>query len=302
MIFLARERRKTDRKNYRMDLGVDLFLVFAGLDALLEALRSKIAGEPPISAALLFGSRARGQASPSSDVDLQVVVREPARVASREWLSCGGQFDLVLFSQRRATGGATKVTALYSSGIVDLVLPRYPSLVLARLLVKAGAHRRWKSFHEQLQALSIIIRPGFQVLKGGSVWESFYRRVAEEVVPARIDDTEALERAQRCYLDAYWAYRKARDGELLAAQRWLHRVPFETNVDLLNELRLRQGLRPCYDARRSETQLSADELRFIRLETTLDPETLCGAALTAVENTRQLVKALTGKEPIWPRF
>lgn len=272
------------------------------MDALFEAIVGKVRKERTIIAALLFGSRARRQVTPSSDIDFQILSSRPKVLGDKRWFACDNFFDIILISNRRATGGAIKITVLYSCGLVDIVLPRYVEMVIAKLLVGMRVYRQWGFLYDRLRALAVIIGPGFDVIKGGPSWARFYNQVAQDVLPARLDNLQVGEIAKRCYLDAYWAYRKAKDGELLAAQRWLHRVPFEANVDLLNELRLRRGLQPCYDARRSEMQLPLKEQELIRIEAALDSESLCHASVLVVENMRKLVKMLTGEEPVWPRF
>lgn len=272
------------------------------MNQLLHVLASKILSERVILAALLFGSRARGQVTDSSDIDLQVLSRNPKVIINNEWLACKNEFHVLLSSTRAASGGATKVTVLYSCGLVDIVLPRVLEMIAARLLVQARIYRHSAFISNRLRSLAVVIRPGFKMLKGTLSWQRFYERIAREIVPSRIDNVQVLEIARRSYLDAYWAYRKALDGELLAAQRWLHRVPFEANVNLLNELRSRRGLHPCYDARKSEISLTLEEQALIRLETTLDSRSICQASVFITENMRQLVKMLTGEEPGWPRF
>jgi predicted nucleotidyltransferase len=42
-------------------------------DALIDVLRTALAGGPPLRLALLFGSTARGRARPDSDVDLAIL-------------------------------------------------------------------------------------------------------------------------------------------------------------------------------------------------------------------------------------
>jgi hypothetical protein len=50
-----------------------------------EALRSALESEPDVRAAWLFGSRARGTARPTSDVDVAVLFGPVAERAERAW-------------------------------------------------------------------------------------------------------------------------------------------------------------------------------------------------------------------------
>lgn len=272
------------------------------MDELLKTLMGKIVNERAIIAALLFGSYARRCPTNSSDLDFQIVTRRTRLLSCREWLACDGRFDVIIISNRRATGGAIKLTILFSNGLVDMVLPRYFEIIAAKFLVRMRAHCLSGGLYRRLGALAIIIRPGYEIIKGSGAWARFFDIVAREIHPTRIDNRAIAAIANRCYVDAYWAYNKAKEGELLAAQRWLHRVPFDASLELLNEWRLRRNLKPCYDARRAESYLTPCELALVRVETILDRESLCQASIIVVDNMRKLVRTLTGQDPMWPKF
>jgi predicted nucleotidyltransferase len=253
-----------------------------------------------VRAVTLFGALARGEATASSDVDVQVVTSAPADFHDDRWLAQVPALHPRAYAVREATGGARKATALLDEGDIDLVIVAHRRLLLARLAVAAGLHRRSPGVRAALGPLAIVLRPGHRVLKGGVAWERFYAAVVRDVPDPRIGDAEARALGERAYVDAVWILRKLQHGEVIAAQRWLHKTPVEVNLRLLNEWRLRRGLSPCFDARRAERLLPAEELELVRIDAALAPEPLARATRKALATTRRLVEALTGAPPRWP--
>lgn len=250
----------------------------------------------------LFGSHAKGTATTSSDVDLQVVTSQPGRFETGSWSTELAGSQLHAYAVRPATGGVRKATGLFDIGEVDLVIVPLAKLRLARLCVTLGLHRRIPSLGAALAPMAIILRPGHRVLRGGPSWTAFYRRVVDEVSDPRLSDTEVRALADTAYVDAVWISKKAEQGELIAAQRWLHRTPAEINFRLLNEWRLRRGEPPCFDARRAESLLPVEEREAISISAPLESAALVQAARHSAATTRRFVLELTGKAPDWPAF
>lgn len=64
-------------------------------DELLSAMVDAIVKEVDPQQIILFGSRARGEASPRSDVDLLIVEKEPFGPARSRWKESSRVWDLV---------------------------------------------------------------------------------------------------------------------------------------------------------------------------------------------------------------
>jgi hypothetical protein len=258
--------------------------------------------ESNVKVVTLFGSHARGEATAASDVDLQVVTSRPMAFETSDWARGLGGCSLRSYAVRPATGGVRKATGLFGEGEIDLVIVPWSKLRLARLCVSLGLHRRVPALQRALGPMVIILRPGHRVLRGGPKWSGFYRQAIADVPDPRLSDEEARGLAETAYVDAVWISKKARQGELLAAQRWLHRTPAEVNFRLLNEWRLRRGVPPCFDARRAEQVLTEEERTLISINSKLETDELFEAARRSIASTRRLVRELTGSEPQWPEI
>ena len=68
----------------------------AGLDPVrCGAALARLCAEPDVQAVLAFGSRARGEARPDSDLDLAVIVRQ-AQLSGAEKMACWQRFSRAL--------------------------------------------------------------------------------------------------------------------------------------------------------------------------------------------------------------
>ncbi|MEO7969021.1 MAG: hypothetical protein ABIS34_09530, partial [Opitutus sp.] len=188
-----------------------------------------------VKALVLIGSRARSdvdqvwRADSQSDWDFQVITSRPAIFLNADWTNCLG-LELQTYALRRASlGGVPKQTAIFKEAEADFVILSSTTLVLARLAINIGIHKRSVSLRRRLQDLAVVIRPGWHFLKGKSSWEPFYLSVVRNVTDARLDDESVRRLADGFVCDALWTQRKIERGEFLAAQRAFHRNLLETN-------------------------------------------------------------------------
>lgn len=266
----------------------------------LQAFLDWVDRERSIRAVTLFGTQAQGRAAAGSDFDLQVVTTRPVRFEDRRWTSGIPNWRVRAYAVRDATGGARKVTLLLEDAEFDLVIVPAWSLGVARLLVRGGLHLRVQRLARALGPLAVVMRPAHRVLRGGPSWEHFHARVVREVPAPRLDCAAVLALAETAYVDLHWILGKAARGELVAAQRWLHRTPVEVNLRLLTESRQRRGIDPVFDGRRAESLLHPAELAEIRIDAALEPAALTAAVLLCEATLRRRVLELTDAPAPWP--
>ena len=272
-------------------------------DELLSLFEEWVQHEPSITAALLFGSRARAmvRADQWSDIDVQVVTRSPKQFKTREWVSSFYSKRIVAYVVRPASGGVIKATAIFDSGgEIDVVVVPAFKLRVARLVVSLGIHRRVPWVSRSLNELATVMRAGHRVIKGGRKWQDFYAKVIREVHGTRLSDEEAMILAEEFVCDYLWITKKLQRGECIAAQRMLHRSLAETNFRLLHETRLRRGDVSFREARRLEQLLTGEEIRLIRIEAEPERNSIHAAATVASEGLRNLMLELVGNRWSWP--
>lgn len=275
---------------------------------LLESLRQWLPTAADVRVATVFGSHARalcGEAEPAdpwSDVDLQLVTSRPEIYDTRDWTrNIPGQ-QLYAYAVRPVFGGAKKITALFSGGEADFVIVAHWRLRLGRILFGLGVHRRSAAVERGLADFTLVMSFGHKVLKGGPGWERFYARAIREVPRKQISDQEAISLADGAYVDAVSIMSKLARGELVAAQRWLHRSVIETNLRLMYELRVRRAQASYPDGRRVEQLLPPHELAEVRFEAGLNADSLRTTTLAAIAATRRLIRELAGYAPVWPEI
>ncbi len=268
---------------------------------LLAALQRWLQSERGVDAAILFGSqvRAAGGAAAAdgwSDVDLHLITSAAARLEKMDWAQALPGQRLCLQVVRPATSGVRKVTLLFEDGEVDLVLVPTAKLRLASLLMKLGLHRRIGFVAAGLNNLSTIMGGGYRFLKGESAWGGFLARVVGEMAGFRIDDAQVCELADTALCDLLWVLQKLERGELVAAQRILHRSVMETNVVLLHELRVRRGEPTFQQARRVERLVTTTQLAALQISARLDSSELRAAAWGTLAGLKSLMTELV---PAW---
>ena len=197
---------------------------------------------------------------------------------------------------RPATGGVRKLTVLYAGGETDLVLVRASQMRLASIAMRLGLHRRVRSVAHALNTFATIMDGGYRFLKGERTWGPLYARVVAEMAGYRIGDDEARQFADSFLCDLLWVLQKLERGELVAAQRILHRALHETNVVLLHELRMRRGDVTYQQARRVEQLVTPAQLSTVQVSARLDHAEIAAAAWRAREGLDELMRELV---PAW---
>ena len=274
---------------------------------LAEVVARWAAKTPSVSGLTLFGSRARVAADPlassdtGSDWDFQIISSHPSMFEDRTWAESLEGAKLSVYAPRMTRfGKVPKVNALFEGAEADFVILPARTLRAARFLVALGLHRREGFLRRGLRDLAIVIRPGWKFLKGSEKWEAFYRRVVAEVDDARLGDAEAVNLANVFVCDYIWTLRKIERGELVAAQRMLHRELVETNLRLFHELKLRKGERSFPEGRRIEQLSSAAETSAMALSARCNTAELRAGASSAGSALRELMKSLVGGSWAWP--
>ncbi len=181
---------------------------------------------------------------------------------------------------RAASGGVRKVTVIFASGQVDLVVVPAVAIRFARLAFRLGVYDRIRAARIALNEIATCLVNGYHVIKGENAWGEFYARVVSEMPGVRLNDSEIAELADVFLCELLWILQKIDRGELMAAQYALHRQLSETNFRLLRELRLRRNKPlPSFGlGRRIEFLVTPQEQARVRVEARPIPEELRIAA------------------------
>ena len=267
---------------------------------LLASLTEWVGREKAIQAAVLFGSKARDAGAPAasdvwSDVDLHVVTNAADRIERLDWASIFPAHRFCLRVVRPATGGVRKITILFEEGEADLVLIPVRKLKIARLAVGLGLHRKLHSLRASLENLSTVMRGGYRFIKGEKDWGRFYEKGVGDLRGFRISDDEACQLADVFLCELLWVFQKLERGELIAAQRILHRSLLETNVVLLHERRQRRATPSFQQARRIERLATPEELDSVLLNSRLDSGELLAAGWRLQAGLSFLMRDLSPK-------
>lgn len=268
---------------------------------LLTALIAWISHEDSVRSAVLFGSQARDRlhaaaADSLSDIDLHLITDDPIKIMSSDWTTVLPNMALILKVSRAATGGVNKLSLLFSEGEADLVLVPTSRMRLAKTLTKIGLQHKFPRIESALNSFATVMSGGYRFIKGEKDWGSFYARVVKVQPGFRLSDTEVIRIAEDYVYDLLWVIKKLKRGELVAAQRTIHRALLETNIVLLHELRVRQGRVTFQQARRAELLLPPSELEAVTVNSGLDRATLLVAARRNFEGLRLLMGQLI---PSW---
>jgi predicted nucleotidyltransferase len=268
---------------------------------LLASLTHWINQEKAIRSAVLFGSHVRPQthtaaADALSDIDLHLVVDSPKKILTLDWGSTFPELTLNLKFDRSATGGVAKLSLSFSNGEADLVLVPTYRMRTAHFFMRLRIQKRFSKLDSALNALATVMSGGYQFLKGEDKWGQFFRTIVENQPGFRVSDSQAHRMAEDYIYDMLWVMKKLKRGELIAAQRILHRSLLETNVTLLHELRIRQGKLTFQQARRVELLLSPIELNAIRVNSPLESTSLRQAVRQSFDGLQLIMRGLV---PDW---
>lgn len=275
-------------------------MVIDNVDRVLGSFREWIHSEPNVRSAVLFGSKARegriAAADDWSDIDLHLVVGKVARVTGIAWQERFPSLHYCMHVVRPATGGVGKLTVLFEEGEADLVLVPVRQMRLVRLGVMLGFHRRPGKLADALNIMATIMSGGYRFLKGEHAWGNVYARIVKEMPGVRLTNKQARDLADGFLCDLLWLRQKLARGELVAAQRMLHRTLHETNVVLLHELRMRRGMPSFQQARRIENLASSDDLKAVQVSASPEPSELRRAGDSLLNG---LLYLMTELDPDW---
>jgi hypothetical protein len=256
---------------------------------------------PAVKALVLIGSRERSatdeiwRPDAESDWDFQIITSQPGIFSNADWIKGLPGFDVRAYASRVARiGGVPKVNVVFSHTEADFVVLPSRLMTTLKWLVGLGLHRREGKIRRSLQDLAVVIRPGWKFLKGAPDWDPFFHRVVSSVPDPRLSDGAARQLAQVFECERVWTLRKIARGELVAAQRMLHRELAETNFRLLHELKLRRGERSFPEGRRIERVADEAELASISVNSPLAADQLRAAVDQCARTCESLLLALTG--------
>jgi hypothetical protein len=260
-----------------------------------------------VSGLIAFGSRERAAdcnvkwADAFSDWDFQVITDDVPMFFNAAWTRevCG--VSVRAYGLRLAQIGAVpKVNIVFDVGEVDLVIIPGRSARILKACVGLGLHKRSTRVYRRLQELAEVIRPGWRLVKGEEKWGNVLRRIVSEVADPSLDDLEITRLANCLYCDYTWCLRKLHRGELRAMQRILYRDIWETNLQLLYELKRRKGAQSFTKARRLETTCTEGELTSVSISPALELADLRGALEKSAATCRSLMEGLLGDHWRWP--
>jgi hypothetical protein len=264
---------------------------------------------PSIRAVVLIGSHVRetsdavAGADAHSDWDFHIITSRPRMFADRVWTHALGAGDPLVYAMRDGVVGKVKrMTAIFRGAEADFVVLPAGQLRLVRLTAALGLHRHWNGIARVLADLAIVARPGYRFLYGAADWAPFYGRVVAEVADPRLEDDELLRLAELFSADYLWVRRKLDRGELLAAQRILHRSLAETNFRLLHEFKLRRGERSFPDVRRIERVATAVELAAVTVAAEPTACSIRAALEKSADTCRSLMASMLGNRWHWPEL
>jgi hypothetical protein len=263
--------------------------------------------EPAIRAVVLFGSRARvpsalDAARPHSDWDFQIITRQPEVFSNAAWVRAAGISDPIAYALRpRRVGSGVKVSAVFPEGELELVSTPVIQFLLVRWLWRFGLLARSRKAMTALGDLASLLRPGYRIVKGEASWGQLFSHVATAIPPTRLDDDAIVGIANRFVCDYLSAMQKIDQGELLAAQRWLHCYIADANFNLLHELKERRGEKSYHVARRIEQVIDDRWRRAVTVAALPEHHSLRGAVELSAQTCCELVTELVGNRWRWPK-
>lgn len=223
---------------------------------------------------------------------------DPSGLGKVDWTRAMPQEKFCLKIVRPATGGVRKTSVVFVKGQIDLVLIPVSQLRLASFAMWLGLHKRPGKLQTALNEIHVSVRSGYRFIKGEQKWRGFYSRISTEMPGVRLTNGEAVSVADVFLCEMLWVLQKIERGELLAAQRSLHRSLADANFLLLRELRLRKNEPlPSFGlARRVEILLKPTELKWISVDSHLNREELRRATWQMLDGLKAMMHQIV---PEW---
>jgi hypothetical protein len=254
-----------------------------------------------VAALMLFGSRARGMGDALSDWDFHIIAKDAHFTADKNWTHAIGLGPPLVYASRDGVVGRVKrLTVLWKDVDMDFVVLPFTQMRLARMALHLNLHRHSSLIRRRLADLACIARPGSLQVYGAPVWGQFYRRVCDLIEDPMPDDSDLIKKAELFAADYHWVRCKIERGELLAAQRVLHRSLVEINFELLWVLRRRRRMDAWPEARRLERWASDEERLRVSFVSEPDVGDLVRALHQNLEFFRLMMKELVGTRWSWP--
>ncbi len=131
------------------------------LDDLIARLRPVLARYPQIAAAWVFGSAARGELRPDSDIDIGILLRDPRATAADEYMLLG---ELTARLEVITAPRAVDVVLLEHQGPVFA----HQALVDGTLILEPDRERRI-AFESNAVMRGIDFRPTWEIAQRGQL-------------------------------------------------------------------------------------------------------------------------------------
>lgn len=262
-----------------------------------------------IKAAVLFGSTARERtragvySSLHADVDLHIVANDIKQIVNLDWAREMPNLLVCMKAWRPTSGGVRKCTVIFSIGQMDLVIVPESLMLLARLGMLCGLHRKAGRLQSALNEMASCLHGGFEFIKGERHWGKLYRAVSR-LPGVRLNNGEIEERANAALVDILWVLQKLEAGEVVAAQHVLHVRVVDSTLRFWRELRLREALPlPSFGlGRRLESIVDKRQYRSICVNAAANPRELESAARELLSGMTELVLKLVPDWTISPQM
>jgi hypothetical protein len=253
-----------------------------------------------VKSAVLFGSSAaaaRRVAVDALDLDLHLIVSEQRSFERTDWATAIPNEVLCFRVCRPATGCVRKLTVVFESGQIDMVLVPLLMMRVATFFHRTGLYTKVRGVRVALNEMATCLHTGFRFIKGERSWQRFYKEVAA-LPGVRLPDVEIQGLADAAVCDVLWVFQKIRARELVAAQHVLHSRVSDTNLRLWRELCCRRGLNlPSFGlGRRIEFFAPESERRTLSLSARLEARDLRLGASQALHTLQQMMAELN---PRW---
>jgi len=278
-------------------------------EVLLTGTCNWISKSEYIVSAVLFGSTARRDrilgevGSEFSDIDLHIIVNRGTKIDRVNWQCELPVGEYCMAAYRSASGGVRKVTVIFTSGQIDLVVVPIDMMRLASLACFLGFHLKHGFVRAALNEMATCLHGGYRFLKGERRWGSLYRNVSR-LPGVRLNDAEVVSLANSAVCDVLWVRQKLRSGELVAAQHVLHTRVIDVNLRLWRELRFRR-LRPPLAfglGRKIEETLDKSDLERLRVSYLLRKEEIERATQLALNGLLWLMQEIVPEWAIRPQM